>query len=117
MGRSDRSRIETLYKKGTLILMGVSIAVSIPMLFLWILGVPGVQNTYARGWSLGLRTLYRYFVGSCTLLISYAVIAMFSRRFHIPHSLNLIILASFWIFFIYSMFNLVRSIQIMISAT
>lgn len=87
--------------------------ISLFALCIWALGVPGVQNAYARGWNLGLTTLFHYFIGCCVFLIIYTVIEKIAQKFHILVRMNLLVASIFWIFFIYSSFKLYQAFQMM----
>jgi hypothetical protein len=115
MGRGDRHHTIIFFKKATVLFIGITLVISLFVTFLWALGVPGVQNEYAKGWALGLKTLFQYFIGSGILLIIYAVVAKISQKFHAVLPLNLMIVSIFWIFFSYSAFQLYLAVKIMIS--
>ncbi|MEB3882814.1 hypothetical protein [Lyngbya sp. CCY1209] len=114
MNKGDRI---TLVKQGTLLFMGATVILCLVGLVLWLFGVPGVQNEYARGWLLGLQTLANYFVGCCVLGLLYFVAVRISRRFPNLERLTLMIVGIFWFFFIYTGFNLFRAFQIMAAAS
>ncbi len=42
------------------LISGVAAGCCLLLLPLWILGVPGVDNEYARGWNIGLSVLWIY---------------------------------------------------------
>lgn len=115
MSRSGRIGAMAAFKRGTFLFICITLVVCLLTIFLWVLGVPGTQNEYARGWALGLRTLYHYMIGSLLLLITYVVSAKISQKLRIPLDLNLIVIPIFWIFFIYSGIELYRAFQIMLS--
>lgn len=117
MSRRDRYDILTVIRRRTFTFIWVSTVFSLGFLILWIFGVPGVQNAYARGWALGLSTLFRYVVGCVLLLIIYAVVGKISERFENVWHFNLITIGIFWIFFLYSAFKIYRSFQIMFSGS
>ncbi|MGM3308247.1 hypothetical protein ACSQ6I_20105 [Anabaena sp. WFMT] len=113
MNKGDRIGMIKTLKKRTLIFIYITALISFPTLGLWILGFPGMKNEYARGWSLGLKTLYHYLVGCGIILAIYVVIARGSQKFHVLERFNIIVLGIFWIFFSYSVFNIYRALQIM----
>ena len=43
-----------------LIVTGLAAGLSVLALPFWLMGVPGVENSYARGWKLGLYTVLGY---------------------------------------------------------
>jgi hypothetical protein len=65
-----------VFRRGTFTVICITSVVCVLILCLWVFGVPGVQNAYARGWALGLKTLYHYMIDSLLSLITY----MRSRR-------------------------------------
>jgi hypothetical protein len=115
MSRNGSTDAIAVFQRGTFLFMCITSVVCVLTLCLWVLGVPGVQNEYARGWALGLRTLYHYMIGSLLLLITYITIAKITQRLRMPLNLNLILIPIFWIFFIYSGIELYRALQIMLS--
>lgn len=115
MSRNGRTGAIAALKRRTFLFMGITWVVCLLTLCLWVLGVPGVQNEYARGWALGLKTLYHYLIGCSLLLGSYFLVAKISQRLRIKLDLNLIIISIFWLFFIYSMVCLYQAIQIIVS--
>lgn len=115
MSRTGSTGAIAVFKRNTFLFVCITSVVCGLTLCLWVLGVPGVQNEYARGWSLGLKTLYHYMIGSLLLLITYIMIAKITQKLRIPLDLNLILIPIFWIFFIYSGIELYRAFQIMLS--
>jgi hypothetical protein len=113
MSQKYRRSIIAKWQKATFVFICTSAVISLLTLGLWIFGVPGVQNEYAKGWALGLKTLYRYLIGSCLTLTIYFVFARLSSRFPVFDRLQIILLVIFWLFFGYSAFNLFRALQIM----
>jgi hypothetical protein len=113
MEKSDRSNTLILFQQKTIKFIQANSVISLFALFIWALGVPGVQNAYARGWSLGLTTLFCHFIGCCILLITSTIIEKIARKFHKLTRLKLAIVSIFWIFFIYSIFRLYQAFQIM----
>ena len=43
-----------------IIASGVAAGLSVICLPFWLMGVPGVENSYARGWKLGLNAIIAY---------------------------------------------------------
>lgn len=115
MSRNVSTGAIAVFKRGTFLFICITLVVCVLTLCLWVLGVPGVQNEYARGWALGLRTLYHYVIGSLLLLIIYITIAKITQKLRIQLDLNLILVPIFWIFFIYSGTELYQAFQIMFS--
>jgi hypothetical protein len=113
MSREQSSMTKNI-KIGTFIFVGLTAAFSLLALFLWLFGAPGVENEYARGWRLGFETLYRYLAGCCVALVVYSATAIGSQKFRILIHVSSLVTGIFWIFFIYSAFNLYRAFQIMI---
>jgi hypothetical protein len=113
MNESDRSNPLTLFQQRTIKFVQANLVISVFALVIWALGVPGVQNAYARGWSLGLTALFHYFIGCCSLIITYKIIDKIARKFHKLIRLNLAVVSIFWIFFIYSVFKLYEAFQVM----
>jgi hypothetical protein len=117
MEKRDRSNTLILFQQKTIKFIQANTVVSLFALVIWALGVPGVQNAYARGWSLGLTTLFHYFIGCCILLITYTAIQKMARKFHSLTRLNFAVAGIFWIFFIYSICKLYQAFQIMGSSS
>lgn len=117
MERHDRGSSLDSFKRGTFIFICVTSGISLFVLFFWLLGVPGVKNAYARGWVLGLQTLYHYVIGCSILLITYIVIAKIAQRFRAFLSLNWLVISIFWPLFIYSVFQLYQAFKIMFSGS
>lgn len=70
MGKRDRLDLRTIIKRITFIFICISAACSLGLLVIWVFGLPGTRNEYARGWELGLYTLFHYVVG-CVFFSSY----------------------------------------------
>ena len=115
MSMGDRQDILTKVQKISFIFICASTPISICVLFLWVLGVPGVQNNYERGWSLGLSALFHYFLGSCMVLIVYGIVAKLAQRFRNLNRINLAVIISFWILFFNTGFKLIQAFEIMLS--
>jgi hypothetical protein len=92
-------------------------AISLPILGMWVLGVPGVQNQYAIGWALGLKTLCDYLIGCCISLIVYIIISKIANKYTSLLHLNLVVISAFWVLFVHSAFNLYQALAIVFSAT
>src|SRR5262245_46090534 len=48
-------------------LTGIAAGLSAVALPFWLMGVPGVKNSYAKGWKLGLYAVLLYPIASCCL--------------------------------------------------
>ncbi|MBD2310390.1 hypothetical protein H6G20_01670 [Desertifilum sp. FACHB-1129] len=117
MRRRDRLNILTIIKRITFIFIGISAVCSSAVLFLWIFGLPGTQNGYARGWELGLYTLFHYVVGCVFFFVTYVIGILVSKKFQRMRNFNLFTISIFWIFFLYSAFNMLRAFYMMFSAS
>lgn len=62
------------------IFSGVIAGVCVLLVPLWILGVPGVQNEYARGWNMGLRVIFLYPLSISFIYGSNLVIWILSQK-------------------------------------
>jgi hypothetical protein len=117
MKQTGISRTVTSLNRITFLFIRLTTVISLLTLAFWVLGVPGVQNQYAIGWALGLKTLYHYFIGCCLLLIIYTVVSRIAKRNMAVLRFNILVVSAFWIFFIYSVFNLYQAFVIMFSAS
>lgn len=59
------------------LISGVAAACCLLLLPLWILGVPGVDNPYAKGWNIGLSVLWIY---PLSWLLNYVVYFAAQKR-------------------------------------
>ena len=115
MNRGVRSLTITLFKRGTLLFICTSLILYFLAILLWIPGIPGVENTYAKGWFLGFKTLNDYFLGSCIILIIYLNTSRIFKKISIVTHPQIIVASVFWMFFSYSAFNMYRAFQLMIT--
>lgn len=113
MNRGVRSLSITLFKRGTLLFICTSLILYFFVILFWMAGIPGVENTYAKGWSLGFKTLNDYFIGSCIILIIYLNSSRIFKKISIVPHPKITVASVFWIFFSYSAFNMYRAFQIM----
>ncbi|WP_008316205.1 hypothetical protein [Leptolyngbya sp. PCC 6406] len=99
---------------GVSLLSGIA---SAGLIFLWMFGVPGnPTNAYATGWKLGLTTLFNYIIGDVLILLTYGILFLVSLA-NIPNCQRVFFGLSlfFWLFFGFSMFQLIRAFVIMFS--
>lgn len=115
MGRRDRSGTLAKFQKISFIFICATTPLAIFVLLLWVLGVPGVDNNYARGWAVGLSALVHYCLGAGLLLIAYGVVAKLVPGGQRSRYVKLAIISIFWLLFFYTGFNIVRAFQIMLA--
>ncbi len=113
MSQIDFAATTTGLKRVSLKAMKLTAFLSWGALVIWALGIPGVQNEYARGWNLGLQTLFHYAIGCGILLILYWVSGKMAGKFQALLKLSWIMISLFWLFSLYSMFKLYQAFQIM----
>lgn len=65
--------------KSVALISGVSAGLCVAALPLWAMGVPGVENQYAKGWKMGLTVLLIY---PLAWLINYAPYFFLRNRLH-----------------------------------
>ncbi len=100
-------------KIGTLIFAGTTAVITLPLLGLWLLGIPGVENAYAIGWGLGLKTLWHYLLVCLFTVVGSLLMMGLQRQLAGLRYGQVAIAGFFWIFFGYSVVNLYRAFQIM----
>ena len=66
--RKRRASLVNLFCLIALILSGVAAALSAIAVPFWLMGVPGVENSYAKGWKIGLYAVIVYPILWCCVL-------------------------------------------------
>ncbi|MBD2576938.1 hypothetical protein [Oscillatoria sp. FACHB-1406] len=115
MSEDKRSRMTKWWHRGTFVFMVLSLIISALLLVLFIFGIPGTQNDYARGWNLGFTTLYWYCIGCLSLLGINGISALILKGFF--PTVRRVTMFVFWLFFGYSAFNFCRAFLIIFSAS
>jgi hypothetical protein len=114
MSQSQPNKLLSILKTATWVIAGITALLTLLLLPLWILGVPGTRNNYAIGWSLGLATLFQYLIGCCITLATFGISALTSRKYPASKHVSTAATGAFWVFFSYSIFNIYRAFDIML---
>ena len=82
--------------------MGISLAVSFPLCFIFVLGIPGVDDAsnFSKGIGIILPTILLYIFVDFVLLVILGISHFFSRRMEKQNHVGMGIIYIFWLYFL-----------------
>jgi hypothetical protein len=100
---------------GTLIFAVITGVLAVPLLVMWVFGIPGAPSPeVAAAWEGGLVALTVYIVGDALLLTLYAIFGLLSRWVRELDPVFSVLIFGFWVLFGYTLVRLWPAISLLL---